>query len=221
MNKKRLSDHSGPSPSHFKGVVSLAPLEDLVHDGTNHDSAELSPIIRSGGDEIERIVAGNMNNPQDAVSDRVHESNNVIEEQHAHESLMSSTVLGPISTRSGGVGTVSTPLATNVRSRKGNQSHYGGGGSHGKRSRKKRNQTVDGESTTSTKCRLLCCRDRKVRRNIQSCMSFVARLLLWCTVVASVALVVWYSYELKNNGCVLSNMATRLVGKISLVFILH
>jgi len=31
-------------------------------------------------------------------------------------------------------------------------------------------------------------------------MNLVARMLLWCSAVASIAAVVWYSYELRNNG---------------------
>jgi hypothetical protein len=31
-------------------------------------------------------------------------------------------------------------------------------------------------------------------------MNFLARVLFWCTVVATVAAIGWYSYELKNNG---------------------
>jgi hypothetical protein len=213
MNKKRLSEHNSSSPSHFKGIVSLAPgqqFEDPTHDAPNsnltkHDSTPPSPSLLSDGDEIDLLGdAGNMNNPQDAVSDHAHDSSNVVLKQHEAliPSASSRTGLRPLSTLPGGAGAVSTPLVTHVRSRKGNQNHHREGGSHGKRRRKKRKQTIDEEPNTSAKWRLLFCRDRKVRRNIQSCMNFVARLLLWCTVVASVALVVWYSYELKNNGYV-------------------
>ncbi len=45
-----------------------------------------------------------------------------------------------------------------------------------------------------------CCNDRKIVRSTLSCMNVVARILSWCTVVASVAGVVWYSYELKKTG---------------------
>jgi len=37
-------------------------------------------------------------------------------------------------------------------------------------------------------------------RSTMTVMNFLARLLFWGTVVATVAAVVWYSYELKNNG---------------------
>ena len=37
-------------------------------------------------------------------------------------------------------------------------------------------------------------------RSTLSVMNFMARLLFWGSVVAMVAAVVWYSYELKNNG---------------------
>jgi hypothetical protein len=214
MSKMRLSDHTVPPSSHFKGVVSLVngPMEDPIHDSpnrslTNQDHAVLSPIIPSGGDEIDLLGGvGTMTNPQDAVSDHVHDGRTVVAEQHEAlvPSSSSRTGLHPLSPLSVGAGAVSTPLMTNVRSRKGNQGLHGGEGSHGKRRRKKRQQGMNAdEPNHSAKWRILCCRDRNVRRNIQSCMNFVARLLLWCTVVISVSLVVWYSYELKNNGYVL------------------
>ena len=38
------------------------------------------------------------------------------------------------------------------------------------------------------------------RSSTLSCMNVVARVLSWCTVVASLAGVIWYSYELKKTG---------------------
>lgn len=37
-------------------------------------------------------------------------------------------------------------------------------------------------------------------RSTLSVMNFLARVLFWCTVVATVTAIGWYSYELKNNG---------------------
>lgn len=37
-------------------------------------------------------------------------------------------------------------------------------------------------------------------RSTLTVMNFLARVLFWCTVVATVAAIGWYSYELKNNG---------------------
>ena len=51
-------------------------------------------------------------------------------------------------------------------------------------------------------CRDRTCRDRTFVRSTLSCMNLVARMLLWCSAVASIAAVVWYSYELRNNGYV-------------------
>ena len=49
---------------------------------------------------------------------------------------------------------------------------------------------------------LRCCRDRTLVRSTLSCMNLVAKMLFWSSALASVAAVVWYSYELKNNGYV-------------------
>lgn len=40
-------------------------------------------------------------------------------------------------------------------------------------------------------------------RNFKStlqCMNFMARIVLWCTVLALIVAVIWYSYELHNHG---------------------
>ena len=37
-------------------------------------------------------------------------------------------------------------------------------------------------------------------RSTLSVMNFLARVLFWCTVLATVTAIAWYSYELKNNG---------------------
>ena len=39
-------------------------------------------------------------------------------------------------------------------------------------------------------------------RNTLSCMNVVARVLVWSSVMALAAGVVWYSYELTTNGYV-------------------
>jgi hypothetical protein len=225
--KKRLSNHSRPSPSHFKGVVSLStaamPPLDATDDNyvpnqlPNHDSTSLTPNIFSGGSGINGTDlrsspnAGSMNTRQDAVSDSdnllIHSNNNM---SVYHEALIPSANpkngLHPVPTATGSAA-ISRPLITNVRSRKGKQNRQGGRAIHSKRQRQKRKQTTDVEdgsaaTPTAAKWCLWCCPNHRFRQNIQTCMNFVARLLLWCTIFASVALVVWYSYELKNNGCV-------------------
>jgi len=116
------------------------------------------------------------------------------------------------------------PLIANVRSRKGS----GAVGAsdpqtlrkqHHRRRRRKRRTAQkqeaedSGISSGSDKSRcpswcfgsscggiFWCCHDRKIVRSTLSCMNVVARILSWCTVIASVAGVVWYSYELKKTG---------------------
>lgn len=43
------------------------------------------------------------------------------------------------------------------------------------------------------------CFYRNFRSTLQ-CMNFMARIVLWCTILALVVAVVWYSYELHNHG---------------------
>jgi hypothetical protein len=46
------------------------------------------------------------------------------------------------------------------------------------------------------------CRDRTFVRSTMVVMNILAKILVWSSVVALAAAVVWYSYELKNNGYV-------------------
>lgn len=45
-----------------------------------------------------------------------------------------------------------------------------------------------------------CCYNRTFVRSTLSFMNFLARVLFWCSAFASVAAVIWYSYELKKHG---------------------
>eukprot|EP00531_Pseudo-nitzschia_arenysensis_P009444 CAMPEP_0116149706 /NCGR_PEP_ID=MMETSP0329-20121206/19116_1 /TAXON_ID=697910 /ORGANISM="Pseudo-nitzschia arenysensis, Strain B593" /LENGTH=772 /DNA_ID=CAMNT_0003646089 /DNA_START=144 /DNA_END=2462 /DNA_ORIENTATION=- len=95
-----------------------------------------------------------------------------------------------------------------VRSRKGN----GKPRNQSTKRRRKRKQQPNNDDTSNSGCCpnwcfgrccggiFWCCNDRKIVRSTLSCMNVVARILSWCTVVASVAGVVWYSYELKKTG---------------------
>ncbi|CAB9516735.1 Transmembrane protein 184C [Seminavis robusta] len=55
------------------------------------------------------------------------------------------------------------------------------------------------DALCSTCLRTLCF-DRTMVRNTLSCMNVMARVVVWFSVFALAAGVVWYSYELKNNG---------------------
>jgi hypothetical protein len=46
------------------------------------------------------------------------------------------------------------------------------------------------------------CRDRTFVRSTMVVMNILAKILVWSSVIALAAAVVWYSYELKNNGYV-------------------
>jgi hypothetical protein len=140
-----------------------------------------------------------------------------------------------------------TPVTANVRSRKGivaskkrhatttmtatNGGSTGGTGGSGRRRRRRRKHTAledegllendSSSSSPSSRWRQWCfCRDRKFVRSTLSCMNFVARVLLWCSVLAMVVLVVWYSYELKNNGYVFVEREREREKKIDINFAL-
>jgi len=105
-----------------------------------------------------------------------------------------------------------TPITTNVRSRKCGTGHHSNRKHRHRGRRRKRlpeqHPATDIESRYSycnyclgsTGGIFWCCYDRKIVRNTLSCMKVVARVLSWCTVVAMVVGVIWYSYELKKTG---------------------
>lgn len=115
-----------------------------------------------------------------------------------------------------------TPLIANVRSRKGNLGLTNQSQTHKQKYRRRRRKrrsdeyqhssgSIGSDNSSSSRCSnwcfgsscggiFWCCNDRKIVRSTLSCMNVVARILSWCTVVASVAGVVWYSYELKKTG---------------------
>lgn len=160
-------------------------------------------------------------NPQDAVSDAIDggggdSSANVV------MPIPAASPLNVLRTDH----TAPTPLMMNVRSRKGRNHHHAPSSSRRRQRRQNKNsnsqhhrnsQLQHGVSASSLgghgppqspSKRLLwwlCCRDRKMVRSTLTCMNIVARALLWCSLLALVAAVVWYSYELKNNGYVVSN----------------
>jgi hypothetical protein len=229
-SRKRTSDHNNmSSPSHFKGVVSLSPaaispLPDAVglghHEDDDHCNEDVTlASTRPRPDVTEDMILPNIvamdtpstpsirNKPQDAVAGDYPFQNQ--QDPLGSPSAVPTSIhndLLPVSS------VAATPVTTNVRSRKTARNKSGNAGTLKRKRRRHRKQAEDplasvAESTMDNNKwrRLFCCRDRRCRRNLQSCMNFVARLLLWCTILASVALVVWYSYELKNNGYVYHN----------------
>ncbi len=95
-----------------------------------------------------------------------------------------------------------------LRSRKAKSPHH----VESKRHRRRRRHSKDFDTSTpskpatwlGSKCNAcVCACDRTFVRSTLSCMNLLARLLFWCSAMASVAAVVWYSYELKKHGYVL------------------
>ena len=188
---RRSSDHSHrSSPSYFRNVVSLGPDSLSViptPSSSRNSSLKNSTKINNAGSE---------DTPRNDSRD-------------GHIPVASPVTSYPCQAQG------ATPITTNIRSRKG------GTGNRNKNRRRRRKRISEHshsgmDATTKSPprfcscccCCLLgssgrlfwCCNDRKVVRSTVSCMNVVARVLVWCTVVAMVAGVVWYSYELKKMG---------------------
>ena len=95
-----------------------------------------------------------------------------------------------------------------LRSRKSKKSsHKADSKRHRRRRRLSKDFDMDNSSSTHTKPTASlgskCCTcDRTLVRSTLSCMNLLAKLLFWCSALASAAAVVWYSYELKKHGYV-------------------
>jgi hypothetical protein len=95
--------------------------------------------------------------------------------------------------------------ASRIRSRRGktsSSSHYGKYSKPSHRRRALRQQQAEQQEQQALLLqaqRRRCCPTPFVRSTL-SVMNFLARVLFWSSVVATVAAVFWYSYELINNG---------------------
>ena len=95
-----------------------------------------------------------------------------------------------------------------LRSRKTKKSsHKTDSKRHRRRRRSSKDFDMDASSSSHTKqpssLGSKCCTcDRTLVRSTLSCMNILAKLLFWCSALASAAAVVWYSYELKKHGYV-------------------
>ncbi|MGK3733528.1 MAG: hypothetical protein ACI8RD_002720 [Bacillariaceae sp.] len=191
---RSTSRRSSQSPSYFKNVVSLGP--------DSLSQIPLSPMPttatkKEGGTIINSQDNNNNNNTLDnngdtTTHDGITNIASIYKIPHDHHQ---------------GV----TPITTNVRSR---HRHHSNRKQHRRGRRRKRlpeqQQHKNGiEFLPPRYCSYCnyclgkifwCCNDRKIVRSTLSCMNVVARVLSWCTVVASLAAVIWYSYELKKTG---------------------
>ena len=173
-----VDDHDRPraSPSYFKNVVSLG--------------VEGMPLAPSPRTMSHKSINSTSNHSKS--SERFNVATDT-DSKHTHDRLI--PLASPTNNFTAGQDAA-------VRSRKGNPQHKRK--EHRSR-RRKRKQQPSSESCCCCpscfgRCCGGCCKDRKIVRSTLSCMNVVARILSWCTVVASVAGVVWYSYELKKTG---------------------
>lgn len=71
-----------------------------------------------------------------------------------------------------------------------------------RRGKKRSRQTAEIQKGTAwmRTCLLWFCRNTRAVQSTISCMNLMARLLFWSSILASIAGVFWYSYELFNHG---------------------
>lgn len=218
-----------PSPSYFKNVVSLNVESGSVTSSPRLSSkpkiingtTEARNEIFQGGNRSLSARSENLQEVQgkNMFPDIYRKGNENMEHDVVVPLLSSSKSYNPNDSLQGQDATFTI---ANVRSRKGNanggatmsQQRIGKQQHRGRRFKRRSDQQQDqssgsnGVDNTSTSCssyccserKILCCQDQKIVRNTLSCMKVVARILSWCTVIASVAGVVWYSYELKKTG---------------------
>ena len=195
------------SPSYFRNVVPLGPdcmsplPETSPSNATKKVTTPISiPALPSEKSSKGKILVDNLHLRLPEIS------SNKISKNSEHDGLIPAAS-PPNSYNPNNMlqGQRTTPIATNVCSRR-----IGGATSTNQRKqhRRRRRRKVDHNTDNVNRCCFgfscgglcWCCNDRKIVRSTLSCMNVVAKILSWCTVVASVAGVVWYSYELKKTG---------------------
>lgn len=223
-DNRRFSEHNNQaSPSYFRNVVPLGPdsiPSSLSVTATRKEGTIPTPSKRNSlttqrqhNYESQSVI------PMQTMKDSTVTSSNKI------NSLNSQDIIDNDSQSVNVINGTSTNryiphdhqeaalITTNVRSRKCVTGHRSNRKHRHRGRRRKRlseqHSTTDIESSRCSYCNYCfgstggifwCCYDRKIVRNTLSCMKVVARVLSWCTVVAMVAGVIWYSYELKKTG---------------------
>ena len=209
---RKPSRRASQSPSYFKNVVSLGPDIPLPLSSTT--TTTTTATKKDGGTIINSQNNNNNNNntldnngdqlSSQSISgtngDTTHDGINNIAST-GETSTSTSTSIYKIPHDQQGV----TPITTNVRSRhrhRSNRKHHRRGKRRKRLPEQQQHKNNGIEFLPSRYCSYCnsclgkifwCC-------STLSCMNVVARVLSWCTVVASLAGVIWYSYELKKTG---------------------
>lgn len=199
------SDRPRGSPSYFRNVVSLN-AEGLPKVPTPRISSPRTSSIK----KMNNSTTSFRDESNNSSSSRTFGESDTNNTTTTHDRLipLASPVTNSYNPNNG------QDATANVRSRKGNGGATKTQKKHTRRRRRRKQHSQHSNGTdhaTSCCCPrwcfgracggiFWCCNDRKIVRSTLSCMNVVARILSWCTVIASVAGVVWYSYELKKTG---------------------
>jgi hypothetical protein len=203
---RKPNRRTSQSPSYFKNVVSLGtdslsqiPLPLESNNSNSQDNNNTLDNISNVNQISSQSISG-------INGDTTHDGIDNVASTGETTTTTSSTSIYKIPHDHQGA----TPITTNVRSRHRHRSNR-------KQHRRGRRRKILPEQQHKNGIEFLpprycsycsyclgkifwCCNDRKIVRSTLSCMNVVARVLSWCTVVASLAGVIWYSYELKKTG---------------------
>eukprot|EP00934_Nitzschia_sp_Nitz4_P002162 Nitzschia sp. Nitz4//scaffold9_size221794//163764//166205//NITZ4_001370-RA/size221794-snap-gene-0.109-mRNA-1//1//CDS//3329561073//2162//frame0 len=188
---QRFNSSLRVSPSHFRGVVALdaSQVDSLLQHQDQQDQQDQHPHLS-----------------QDA--ELSHSASTAAATASANHAQNGQDLLLPITAPAAAPTAIAA--SPNVRSRrpKAHRDH------HSKRRGRRRTSSKDyhaesfASSSSASTC-FGCCRPsangccqryQALVRSTLSCMNILARILFWCSALASVAAVVWYSIELRKHG---------------------
>jgi hypothetical protein len=205
---RKPSRRASQSPSYFKNVVSLGPDIPLPLSST---TTTTTTATKTDGETIINFLNNNNNNTLDNNGDQLSsQSISGTNSDTTHDGINNINSTGETSTSTSisiykiphdqqGV----TPITTNVRSRHRHRStrkHHRRGKRRKERLPEQQQHKNNGIEFLPSRYCSYCNSCLGKMRSTLSCMNVVARVLSWCTVVASLAGVIWYSYELKKTG---------------------
>ena len=205
-----------PSPL-FRGVVSLQDEQDINDNGESGNQQGIAltmlspPPISSSGNSSAiknetplRSNTSHKSGPR-AKLETASNDNQLTNSSFSWRSVTTSSIDSTASSRNTDDKNKDSKPSLRKRNRRRRSSKDYSSKSSSRRRRKNGSKKTSVETSPPGLCqRIFCgcwfCRDRTFVRSTLSCMNLMAKVLFWCSAVASVMAVVWYSNELTKHG---------------------
>jgi hypothetical protein len=214
-NNHNISGFRVDPLSPFRGIVTLdvEQAASLLATSTSEDSLISISTDGEGSASASDARSRKSRNPQEAT---IHHNQNRLPPLLPTTTNTTTTTAATTSTATSTSTSTSTTKVLRSRKTSSTKNHSSSKSKQHRQKHKHRRHRSRSRSNNSSKDQLdylmdittgkagqrwKCCREhRGIVRSTLSCMNLVAKILMWCTAMASVAAVVWYTNELRNNG---------------------